>query len=280
MIGIYKFTSKTTGMSYIGQSIHIEKRYQEHLHEINNKNSKWYQALKEQGIDNFEFSILEICEPFQLDEKEIYWIEKYDSYLNGYNSTPGGSSKYYNPQPIYEAWDEGLSPSEIAKKLNIGTSCVYYNLINYKNYNKHEAKVRGGNLAYKSNNKQNSAIYQYDLNGNFIKKWNSRKEIQREKGWDSSLIGKVITGKRNTAYNYQWTNYFLEQIKPYNGKSTKPKQIFQYDLNNNLLKEYTSLKEAAKAVNGDSSAIKRVCDLDNRTAYGFKWKLKEVKYEN
>ena len=278
MTGIYKFTSKITGKSYIGQSIHIEKRYQEHLQEVNNNNSKWYQALREQGINNFEFSILEICEPSQLNEREIYWIEQYNSYLDGYNSTPGGNSKCYNPQLIYDAWDEGLSPLEIAKKLNIGTSCVYYNLINYSNYDKHEAKIRGGILAYKTasnNSQQTTNIYQYDLEGNFIREWNSCKEIQREKGWDASLIGKVVNGERKSAYNHQWKNYYAEKIAPYDGVIIKAKKILQYDLENNFIKEYSSIKEAARAVNGDSSAIKRVCNLEKRTAYGFKWKLKE-----
>ena len=138
MIGIYKFTSKITGMSYIGQSIQLEKRYQDHINEAqqNRRNSKWYQALREQGIDNFEYTILEECKPAELNQREIYWINYYNSYHNGYNSTPGGQEKLYDPQSIYDAWDEGLAPQEIAEKLNIGTSCVYYNLINYKNYNK------------------------------------------------------------------------------------------------------------------------------------------------
>ena len=107
MIGIYKFTSKITGLSYIGQSIHILTRYDQHLSEAQNisrKNDKWHKALREQGIENFDFEILEECHPAELNMKEIEWIAKYDSYHNGYNSTPGGQEKYYDPTPIYEAW--------------------------------------------------------------------------------------------------------------------------------------------------------------------------------
>jgi hypothetical protein len=29
--------------------------------------------------------------------REVYWIAEYDSFNNGYNSTPGGQSKIYDP---------------------------------------------------------------------------------------------------------------------------------------------------------------------------------------
>ncbi len=280
MVGIYRFQSKTTKLSYIGQSIHIDQRYKEHLYNMNtlkDTENKWYQALQSQGIDNFIFSILEECHPAELNMKEIYWINYYDSFHNGYNSTPGGQSKYYDPQPIYDAWDEGLSPIEISNKLHIGTSCIYYNLINYENYNKHEAKCRGGKVAYKTKRKDqpNYFIYQYDLQGNFIKKWNSYKEIERTLGFDSALIGKCVSKKRTSAYEYQWTNYYQEKINKYNTKSSgKPKSIIQYDLQGCKIAEYESIAQAARAVHGDASLLRRVCKDFSKTAYGYKWQLK------
>ena len=49
-----------------------------------------------------------------------------------------------------------MAPLEIAQKLGIGTSCIYYNLKDYKNYNKHEAKIRGGRLAYETQMRNNN----------------------------------------------------------------------------------------------------------------------------
>lgn len=272
MIGIYKFTSKITGLSYIGQSIKIEDRYNQHLSNIQNeqKNSKWYQALREQGIENFEFSILEECHPAELNMREIYWIAEFDSYHNGYNSTPGGQSKYYDPQPIYDLWDEGLSPLEISQKLEIGHSCVYYNLKGYKNYNKHEAKIRGGKLAHKTN----TTIYQYDLMSNFIRDWASCKEVTRNHpNWSSAYIGRIVSGKGQTAYGYQWTNYYTEKIEPYKGKKQgKPKAVIQYDLQGNQIAYYESLAEASRKTLCDSSLLRRACNNPNkRTAGGYKW---------
>lgn len=102
MVGIYRFYNVITGKSYIGQSIEIERRKHEHElcafrgNEKTNKqyNCSFYQALREYGIDSFEFSILEICEEQELNEREIYWVSYYDSCNNGYNMTYGGDRPF------------------------------------------------------------------------------------------------------------------------------------------------------------------------------------------
>lgn len=58
----------------------------------NNKNSKFANAIRKWGWDSFEVTVLEenITSQDKLNELEIYYIEKFDSYNNGYNSTLGG----------------------------------------------------------------------------------------------------------------------------------------------------------------------------------------------
>ena len=278
MIGIYKFTSKTTGLSYIGQSIQLERRYQSHMDEAkqDRRNSKWYQALREQGKENFDYSIIEECKAAELNQREIFWIAYYDSFHNGYNSTPGGQSKIYDPQPIYDAWDEGLSISEIAQKLNIGHSCVHYNLIGYKKYSTQESNRRGGKIARQKVliNQKNFYIYQYDLNGNFIKEWNSCKEINRALGYNACFIGRCVNEKARTAYNFQWKNYYKEKIEPYLNRTGRAREVIQYDINMNEIARYSSLKEAGRQTNTDSSLIGRVCKNGNK-ASGYYWRYAE-----
>lgn len=50
----------------------------------------------------------------------------------------------------------------------------------------------------------NKAVNQYDLNENFVKKWDSMMEIQREKGFFNSCICDCCKGKQKTAYGYIW----------------------------------------------------------------------------
>ena len=52
-------------------------------------NNKLYQAMKKEGIDNFTFELLEECPLEDLNEKEAFYINLYDSKNYGYNSTIG-----------------------------------------------------------------------------------------------------------------------------------------------------------------------------------------------
>ena len=60
--GIYKFTSKTSGKSYIGQSVDILKRFNEHRMQAFNKNVQhfnchFYRAVRKYGFSDFSFQI-------------------------------------------------------------------------------------------------------------------------------------------------------------------------------------------------------------------------------
>ena len=95
-IGIYKITNLIDDTVYIGQSKVISKRWQKHKTiAYNQKDHSYdlplYRAIRKYGIQNFSFQILENCLCEQLDEREIYWIKKYDSFFNGYNMTLGGN---------------------------------------------------------------------------------------------------------------------------------------------------------------------------------------------
>ena len=83
MIGIYKITNKLNGKSYIGQSIHCGKRLDEHC---SNKKQFIDETIELEGIQNFTFEILEECNKEELNEREDYYIEKYNTmFPNGYN---------------------------------------------------------------------------------------------------------------------------------------------------------------------------------------------------
>ena len=122
-IGIYKFQNKINGIVYIGQSIHLDTRYNEHRRNCLNKKHvnyycDFYKALREFGFDNFNYEIIEYCDENRLNEREVYWIAKYDSYHNGYNMTPGGD---FNPSKVPEIvkkrTEKLLNDPEINKKL-------------------------------------------------------------------------------------------------------------------------------------------------------------------
>ena len=92
MIGIYKITNLTNEKAYIGQSIHIERRWQEHCRP--SSRSLIGRAIQKYGKEHFTFQVLEECAEEQLDELEERYISEYDSVVpKGYNIETASSGK-------------------------------------------------------------------------------------------------------------------------------------------------------------------------------------------
>lgn len=94
--GIYKITNIKNQMCYIGQAKDMRKRLNEHLKKglgiDTPQGNKLYQAMLEDGIDSFTFELLEECSEEELNSKERYYIELYNSIDYGYNSQSGVKS--------------------------------------------------------------------------------------------------------------------------------------------------------------------------------------------
>ena len=91
--GIYKITNQKTNECYIGQAQDISSRWKQHakcgLGIDMPTNNKLYKAIQEYGIWNFSWELLEKCSSAELNEKERYYIELYQSYEYGMNSNRG-----------------------------------------------------------------------------------------------------------------------------------------------------------------------------------------------
>lgn len=91
--GIYKITNIVTKECYIGQAKNVATRWTEHakcgLGIDTPASNKLYKAMLEYGLYNFSWELLEECPADQLNEKERYYIELYNSYNYGYNSSRG-----------------------------------------------------------------------------------------------------------------------------------------------------------------------------------------------
>lgn len=88
-IGIYKITNLSNQMCYVGQSNQIGERFKQHIKrglgaEAATKN-KLYPAMKEFGVENFSFEIIEECDLNLLNEKEQYWQEVFHAKDFGYS---------------------------------------------------------------------------------------------------------------------------------------------------------------------------------------------------
>lgn len=99
MIGIYCITNIVNSKKYVGQSINVDKRVNEHFWKARIENDRSYntaihQAIRKYGKDNFKVEILEECSYEELDLKEQYYISKMNTISpNGYNILAGGQAK-------------------------------------------------------------------------------------------------------------------------------------------------------------------------------------------
>lgn len=136
MIGIYKITNKITGKSYIGQSIDIKRRWREHINRIGCLSNQLYIDFQKFGIENFDFSIIEECKREELNDREIYWINYYDTYNNGYNKIIGINQYKLiinNPLPL-DCFEIGIEEvRKAACELSPGALKLYFYFAEYLN---------------------------------------------------------------------------------------------------------------------------------------------------
>lgn len=133
--GIYKITNQVNQKSYIGQSTDIIGRWRHHKASSKNTLSAAYdyplqKAFRKYGIDNFKFEIIEECLKKDLDAREQYWIDFYDTLgVKGYNQVlvrQGGTK--ITPKIVLEVIEllktTEMSTEDIGKEFDISGRTV------------------------------------------------------------------------------------------------------------------------------------------------------------
>ena len=138
MTGIYKITNKINGKCYIGQAVDINKRWNKHKTSPFNKNAigydyPLYRAIRKYGIDNFLFEVLEECSKEALNAREMFYIEKFDAFNNGYNQNKGGQDGSASCKLTENDVDQIINrlkttidgPKAIAKEYGVGPTTIH-----------------------------------------------------------------------------------------------------------------------------------------------------------
>ena len=95
---IYKVTNNVNQKVYIGQTTtSLEERKYHHIYRAENElditHTHFINAIRKYGINAFIWEEIDSANTREeLDEKEIYWIQYYNSVENGYNIQAGGQS--------------------------------------------------------------------------------------------------------------------------------------------------------------------------------------------
>lgn len=208
---IYKWTCKKTGKSYVGQTINDVKRKADFLNEnrfYTSENSKIDIARREYGLDKGEWerTILKSFECKDGEEKQLidklnlwekYYIEKYDTFNNGYNSTDGGSYSFIISEEAKEKCKVWLGKNRYPET-NISIREKQKGRIKS---DKEKEKIRKAVL----NKSVGKAVLQYDLDGNFIKEYKTLTEAMKGvKGKKSEYISRCAKGLQKTSHGYIW----------------------------------------------------------------------------
>lgn len=248
------------------------RRWVEHYNRLRNNthHSKFLQnTVNKYGIDGVRFMVIERTD-MNIRERELFYIKKYNSYIQGYNST---DKTYHGVMSNIEIKKQ----SERMKKNNP-----------MKNSQSVE-KLRNTRLELFPA----LVILQYDVDGNFIKEWKSTEEAGNALKINSSNINRCITNKTKTSGRFLWfykltftDELLLNKIKKYNTKykqsnerinnqiKSQNKIVLQYDLDYIFIREFISIKEAGIYIGCHPSNISRCCNGYTKSCNGFIWKKK------
>ena len=233
MTGIYLVTNKVNGHQYVGQSVDIKRRWMEHTcpSSINN-NRTINKAYRKYGKENFVYEVLEECSESELDEREIYWIEKLHPVYNMNKGGVGNKGHHHSLDTrnllsvkARKQWDE-LSDEDKKKRIT-------HNLVGppkgHKVSNEVREKLRKKNLGKKipesirrkiseSNKGKNDNKSHYKtlialndegvITGVFF----SVRFAGEFFGIDPSCITGVLKGRRKHAANRRWEYWSVETI--------------------------------------------------------------------
>ena len=238
-VKIYKITNQITKKVYIGQTTkeNLEKRLSQHS--SSSDCPKLHNAIKLYGKENFKIELLDTCSKEQANYIESFFINKYHSIENGYNS-------------IYSSGEfQSEQPRKRLGKIKVSDNKNYYYL-NFEDFDQalayfseHQEEILNTNKLHKKRGPNGSAyndsqlfninlmsiindwmkpkaemkdVFQYDLDLNFVAKYSSCLEavtkLQLEK-IDSArqFISQVARGTKRIGYGYIWSYLNPQHLK-------------------------------------------------------------------
>ncbi len=285
---VYKATNKLNGKLYIGCTCDFNTRVWQHLRCYEKEDCAFHRAIQYYGKENFVFEVIEKttseCESVELEKK---YIKEFNTrFPNGYNMNDGGVGGH-NSRPIVRLDLQGNfikrydSSAQAEKEDGFCNSDV---LISCKNKHRlcqgymfmfEDEYIKHGAREYKKTVPHNiTKIVQCDLQGNYIRTFNSVNEASKETSIQRTRISSCVTGQSKTASNFIFVyekDFPIKDISKY-VRRKKGRKVAQIDINTGkIINTFERISEAGQYLGKNYKVIHKVVDNPDKTAYGFKW---------
>lgn len=232
---IYKITCKTSGKSYIGKTIReLRRRLWEHF-TCKAGTTALRRAIKHYGKESFSVEIIGEYDGKDtqelnsiLAEKEIYYINFYNTYKDGYNCTKGGEGRLgghseETKRKISETLKGRECPEALRQKRKIMNKGKHHSEEAKKHMREaffkrsaeseafrkqriHECfygKKRDPELMLRIGLKHKKPIIQLSINGEFIQAFDSATDAHRfNNKWAINNITACCKGRLKTSYGF------------------------------------------------------------------------------
>lgn len=122
--------------------------------------------------------------------------------------------------------------------------------------------------------KNSKKVLQYNIDGSFIKEWNSASEASKKLSIPPSTINGVCRGERSHSGGFLWMfkNKKIKQNIIVNNKKLDYKRgVIQKTLDGEILKKWKDVKEISNSLNFTAWLIVDCCRGNNDKYKGFKW---------
>ncbi len=212
---IYKITNPS-GSVYVGQTISFKKRMSRYKHSRCESQPHIYNSINKYGWDNHKVEILEEVHIDNINDREIYWINKLDSFNSGMNMTGGGKCFRGRSEETLEK----MRKASLGNKNNIGKQ----NALGYKHTKEAKKNISEKLKIFYSQNTHHSLgkklnkqhikkmsegkykkIKQLTLDGTYIRTFKSLKEASEVTKISKSSISTAANKKgRLSSGGYKW----------------------------------------------------------------------------
>ena len=287
---VYVHINKVNRKIYIGQTKQtLEQR------SSNGKAYKdcrhFWNAIQKYGWENFEHIVL--IENLSLEMANIieeYLIRKYNSTNDkiGYNLWFGGNNREVNEETrrIQREKKIGYNPWKIWDKETI-ENIKRKNSISKMGEKNPMYGRQISERARRLRKERRLHVLQYDLDGKFVKEWNSLEDASIEYNIAKANISKSCNEPTSICRGFLW-RYKQGKVIPKNIKSYKEmmleldnvrsaqfKPVYQYDLNGYYITNYEDFHEAEEVTGIKSYGINICCRGDLISYMGYRWSFEK-----